>query len=50
MADGRINFFGLAEDKLYYDERRKRFVNTKDAPAPIARSFKNNHFKDVGQN
>ena len=47
MAEGRMNFFGLSEDKLYYDERKKRFVNTKDAPANVERSYKNSHFKDV---
>ncbi len=43
-----MNFFGLAEDKLYYDEARKRFVSTKDAPMHIERAIKNSHFKDVG--
>ena len=47
MADTRMNFFGLSEDKLYYDERKKRFVNTKDAPGHVERSYKNSHFKDV---
>ena len=47
MAQGRINFFGLADDKLYYDESKKRFVSTRDAPAFVERSFKNSHFKDV---
>jgi hypothetical protein len=47
MSEGRMRFFGLAEDKLYYDESKKRFVSTKDAPAYIERSFKNGHFKDV---
>jgi hypothetical protein len=42
-----MRFFGLSEDKLYYDESKKRFVSTKDAPAYIERSFKNGHFKDV---
>lgn len=43
-----MNFFGLAEDKLYYDEARKRFVSTKDAPMHIERAIKNSHFKEVG--
>jgi hypothetical protein len=47
MADSRMNFFGLGEDKLYYDERKKRFVNTKDAPGYVERAYKNSHFKDV---
>ena len=41
-----MRFFGLAEDKLYYDEAKKRFVSTKNAPGHIERSFKNNVFKD----
>ena len=44
-----MNFFGLSEDKLYYDERKKRFVNTKDAPGYVERAYKNSHFKDVSQ-
>ena len=47
MSEGRMRFFGLSEEKLYYDESKKRFVSTKDAPAVIERSFKNGHFKDV---
>lgn len=47
MSEGRMRFFGMSEDKLYYDESKKRFVNTKDAPAYIERGFKNGHFKDV---
>lgn len=47
MSEGRMRFFGLADEKLYYDESKKRFVSTKDAPAYIERGFKNNHFKDV---
>ncbi len=49
MADNRMNFFGLSEDKLYYDERKKRFVSTKDAPGYVERAYKNSHFKDVSQ-
>ena len=49
MADNRMNFFGLSEDKLYYDERKKRFVNTKDAPGYVERAYKNSHFKDVSR-
>lgn len=47
MVDGRMNFFGMADDKLYYDEAKKRFVNTKNAPAHVERAYKNSHFKDV---
>ena len=45
--EGRINLFGLSEDKLYYDERKKRFVNTKNMPAQMERELKNAAFKDV---
>ena len=47
MASDRVRFFGLAEDKIYYDERKKRFVNTLDAPSYIERAYKSAHFKDV---
>ena len=46
MAD-RVNFFGLSTEKLYYDERKRRFVSSKDAPGHIERGFKNSVFKDV---
>ena len=47
MAENRINFFGLSDDQLYYDERKKRFVSTKDTPIFLERQFKNSHFKEV---
>ena len=47
MSSDRVNFFGLSEDKLYYDEKKKRFVNTKDAPGHIHRQYYQGHFKDV---
>ena len=31
-ANERINFFGFGDDKLIYDERKKRFVHTTDMP------------------
>ncbi len=43
----RINFFGFSDDKLFYDERKKRFVYMQDAPAIVEKSFKNSHFKEV---
>ena len=49
MSSERIRFFGLAEDKMYYDERKKRFVSTKDAPVHIERAYTNAHFKDVSE-
>ena len=48
MSSERINFFGLAEEKMIYDERKKRFVSTKDMPAHIDRSY-NFAFKDVSE-
>ena len=49
MAENRINFFGLSDDQLYYDERKKRFVSTKDTPIFLERQFKNSHFKEVSR-
>ena len=42
----RIRFFGLSDDKLYYDERKKRFVYLEDAPAIAEKTYKNQHFKE----
>ena len=47
MSSDRINFFGLAEDKLIYDEKKKRFVSTGNTPAHIHRQYYQSHFKDV---
>ncbi len=47
MSSDRQNFFGLADDKLYYDEKRKRFVNTANAPGYVHRQYYQGHFKDV---
>ena len=49
MASDRNNFFGVGEDKLYYDEKKKRFVNTANAPSFIHRNYYQGHFKDVSQ-
>lgn len=46
MAD-RVDFFGLSEEKVYYDERKRRFFSTKDAPSYVMRSYKNSVFKEV---
>ena len=43
----RIDFFGIAEDKLIYDERKKRFVHTKDLPGFMTREMMNGAFKTV---
>ena len=45
--EGRVNYFGLSEDKLYYDERKKRFVNTKNMPAAMEREMRMTAFKQV---
>lgn len=48
MSDGgRHTYMKLAEDKLYYDEKRKRFVNTANIPGHAHRAYYNNHFKHV---
>lgn len=46
MTGQRIRFFGISDDKLYYDERKKRFVYLDDAPAIMHKGYKNVHFKD----
>lgn len=33
----RSNFFGLSDNKMYYDERKKRFVYLDNAPAAVER-------------
>ena len=47
MSSDRTSFFGFAEDKLYYDEKRKRFVNTANQSGYQHRQYYQNHFKDV---
>ena len=47
MSSDRNSFFGFAEDKLYYDEKRKRFVNTANQSGYQHRQYYQNHFKDV---
>ena len=42
-----MNFFGLAEEELWYDERKKRFVSSKNAPEYVVRAMRHNHFKEV---
>ena len=49
MQGERRNFFGFEDDKLVYDERKKRFVQTADMPAYLQRQFQNNQFKFVSQ-
>ena len=41
----RLNFFGIADDKLIYDERKKRFVHTTDMPEMMSREYLNGGFK-----
>ena len=48
MIDGgRHTFMKVADDKLYYDEKRKRFVSTADMPGHAFRSYYQGHFKVV---
>ena len=42
-----MRFFGLSEDKLYYDERKKRIINTRNMTGNMEREFKNSAFKYV---
>ena len=41
----RLNFFGVADDKLIYDERKKRFVHTSDLPEGLQREYMYGGFK-----
>ena len=43
----RTNFFGFQDDKLIYDERKKRFVHTADMPASLSRQYASSQFKTV---
>lgn len=43
----RYKFFNLGDDKLVYDERKKRFVFLEDAPVFVERSYRAAMFKDV---
>ena len=43
----KVDFFGVADDKLVYDERKKRFVHTKDLPGFMSRELMNGGFKGV---
>ena len=46
MPDSRVRFFGITDDKLFYDERKKRFVYLDDAPAIAHKTYNNSHFKE----
>lgn len=43
----RIDFFGTFDDRVIYDERKKRFVHTKDLPGHMARQYYSCGFKTV---
>ena len=43
-GNDRVNFFSF-DDKLIYDERKKRFVHTADLPRSVARQYRNSTFK-----
>ena len=45
----KVDFFGVADDKIIYDERKKRFVHTKDLPGYMARELMNGGFKSVSK-
>ena len=42
-----INFWGIQDDKLIYDERKKRFVQTAEMPRHLQRQIRGNSFKHV---
>ena len=46
-GNDRVNFFGIDDDKLIYDERKKRFVHTADLPRSLSRQYQKNSFKLV---
>lgn len=43
----RTDFFGVADDRVIYDERKKRFVHTKELPGHLARQYYSSGFKTV---
>ncbi len=43
--EARINFWGFQDDKLIYDERKKRFVHTSDLSRSLQRQYRGNTFK-----
>ncbi len=50
MASGlnkRIDFFGVSDDRLIYDERKRRFVQSENMPAHLTRQYKTAVFKHV---
>ena len=42
-----INFFGFEDESVVYDERKKRFVYTKEMPGSLHREYFGNGFKSV---
>mgnify|MGYP006889562445 CR=1 FL=1 len=47
MSERQYDFFGFQDEKLIYDERKKRFVHTKNLPASLQRQYQNANFKTV---
>ena len=43
----RVQYFPFSEEKLYYDEAKKRFVSTKNAPQTVMRQMRASFFKEV---
>ena len=40
-----VNFFGIEDESVIYDERKKRFVYTKDIPGALHREYFGSNFK-----
>lgn len=43
----KVDFFSIWDDKVIYDERKKRFVHTKDMPGILGRQYTAGAFKNV---
>ena len=43
----KFDFFGISDDSLIYDERKKRFVYSKDLPGHLQREYRGSAFKTV---
>ena len=43
----RVQYFPFSEEKIYYDEAKKRFVSTKNAPQTVMRQMRASFFKEV---
>jgi hypothetical protein len=43
----RGSFFGMSDDKMFYDERKKRFVFLENSHNINQKDYKNAHFNQV---